>query len=348
MGARAPAEHDENGWTLRGRWRRRARAAWRPVWTSRSGVGGRPGDLERTPLAPDTLVHRERGEGIRERLAGGGPQGEIELQQGDEDESTREDLLVRQAQPIGRVYEVAEQQDVDVDGPRAVPRPPRLAAEIALDGLAGVQQLLGAERGLDAQARVQEARLVEDLADRVGVVGRRAREHLDAAGRQRVDRGLEVRAPVADVRAQAEVRDHSVSASWRECARRVPSAAHSRPSSSKKPSRASLERKAPSTGAAGRGRAARMWTVKSIVGAAKGRPLVTTNGAGTQASASATTSAASSSRSSRGAIQPPVTALPCSPSAGAMRQLRMNGIGASSLGCGIGSGGDTGGIGPSV
>src|SRR5436305_8018286 len=108
MGARAPAEHDENGWTLRGRWRRRAMAAWRPVWTSPSRVGGCPGDLERTPLAPDTLVHGQRGQGVRERLAGGRPQGEIQLQKGNEDESAREDLLVRQAQPIGRVYEVAE------------------------------------------------------------------------------------------------------------------------------------------------------------------------------------------------------------------------------------------------
>src|SRR3954453_19286758 len=192
MGARAPAVHDENGWTLRGRWRRRATAAWRPVWTSLSGVGGRPGDLERTPLAPDTLVHRQRGEGVRERLAGGGPQGEVQLQQGDEDESARQDLLMRQAQPIGRVYEVAEQQDVHVDGPRAMPRAARLAPEVALDGLAGVQQLLGAERGLDAQARVQEARLVEDLADRVSVVGRRARGPLDAAAGGRVVRGLGV------------------------------------------------------------------------------------------------------------------------------------------------------------
>ena len=103
--------------------------------------------------------------------------------------------------------DVAEQQHVDVDRARPVARPARRAAELALDGLARVQQRLGLEVGLDAQARVEEVRLVEDLADRIGVVRRRAREHADAVRGQRADRRLQVRAAVADVRAEAEVSD---------------------------------------------------------------------------------------------------------------------------------------------
>jgi hypothetical protein len=61
--------------------------------------------------------------------------------------------------------------------------------------------------GLHPQAGVEEVGLVEDLADGVGVVRRRAGEHAHAVAGQRVDRGLQVGAPVADVGAQAEVAD---------------------------------------------------------------------------------------------------------------------------------------------
>jgi hypothetical protein len=77
-----------------------------------------------------------------------------------------------------------------------------LAPERALDVLARVEQRLRLVIRLDPDARVEERRLVEDLADRVGVVRRRRREDGDAVTRQRVDGGLEVRAAVADVRAE--------------------------------------------------------------------------------------------------------------------------------------------------
>jgi hypothetical protein len=67
---------------------------------------------------------------------------------------------VRQRQPLGRVHELAEQQQVDVDRTRPMPHPPRLAPELAFDRLAGVEQLLGIERRLDAQAGVQEVALI--------------------------------------------------------------------------------------------------------------------------------------------------------------------------------------------
>ena len=70
-------------------------------------------------------------------------------------------------------------------GPWRTPAAPR--PELALEALDRVEQLERLERGLHAHARVQEARLVEHLADRVGVVGRGAREHRHAGAGQRVD-----------------------------------------------------------------------------------------------------------------------------------------------------------------
>src|SRR3954453_764428 len=80
-----------------------------------------------------------------------------------------------------------------------------VAAERDLDRLAGIEQRLGRQVGLDAQAGIEERGLVEDLADRVGVVGRRGGQDRDAVLAQQADRRLEVRAAVADVGAEAEV-----------------------------------------------------------------------------------------------------------------------------------------------
>ena len=77
--------------------------------------------------------------------------------------------------------------------------------------------------------------------DRLGVVDRRRREHLDAVRRQRVDGGLQVRAPVADVGAEPEVAlaahagSSRTSASWRDWAISSPDGVHSSPSSSHTP-----------------------------------------------------------------------------------------------------------------
>ena len=88
--------------------------------------------------------------------------------------------------------------------------PAGAAPELALEPLDGVEQLQRLERGADAQAGVQEARLVEHLADGVGVVGRGAGQHLHAGAGQRVDGGLQMRAAIADVGAEPEQPDASL------------------------------------------------------------------------------------------------------------------------------------------
>ena len=88
--------------------------------------------------------------------------------------------------------QIAEQQHVDVDHPRPVAHAAGRAADLSLDLLARVEQLLGPERGLDPQAGVEEVGLVEDQADRLGLVHRRRGEHVDPVARQRRDRRRKV------------------------------------------------------------------------------------------------------------------------------------------------------------
>lgn len=100
--------------------------------------------------------------------------------------------------------EVAEQQQVDVDWARAVAYAAGLAPEVALQALEEIEQGERLERCLDAQAGIQEGRLVEDLANGIGVVHRGGAQHAHAGARQRVDGGLQMAATVADVGAEAE------------------------------------------------------------------------------------------------------------------------------------------------
>ena len=97
----------------------------------------------------------------------------IELEQGHEHEAARAGLGVRERQPLGAVLEVAEQQHVDVDHPRAVAGAAGGAPHLALHRLAGVEQVLGPELGLDPHAGVEEVRLVEHEPDRLGLIQRR-------------------------------------------------------------------------------------------------------------------------------------------------------------------------------
>ena len=81
----------------------------------------------------------------------------------------------------------------------------RLAAQLALDLLARVEQLLRLELRPYTQAGVEEVGLVGDLALGRGLVHRGGARHLDAVALERGSRGAQVGEPVALVRAEAEV-----------------------------------------------------------------------------------------------------------------------------------------------
>ena len=90
-------------------------------------------------------------------------------------------LAVGQRQPLGGELEVAEQEQVDVERARAVAGGVERAAALGLDLLAEVEQRLGLEIGADPDRGVEEVGLVEDLADRLGLVGGGDRLDLDPA-----------------------------------------------------------------------------------------------------------------------------------------------------------------------
>ncbi len=87
--------------------------------------------------------------------------------------------LVRECQP-------SEQQDVDVDRSRPMPHTAIRTPQLSLQALDVVEKLERLELCLHEHARIQEARLVEHLADRVGVVHRRGCRHPYADGPQGV------------------------------------------------------------------------------------------------------------------------------------------------------------------
>jgi hypothetical protein len=103
--------------------------------------------------------------------------------------------------------DLAEKQQVDVDRAGAVSGAAEGAAVLGLDRLADVEQRLRLERRPDTDGRVEEVRLVEDLARRLGLVERGDRVYLDTVLTQVVDRPPQMRLAIADVRAEAEVPD---------------------------------------------------------------------------------------------------------------------------------------------
>ncbi len=111
---------------------------------------------------------------------------------------------MRQCQSLGLELEVAKQQQIDVQRPGPVARTFEHPPPLQLNCLADVKQLLGIERGRDPHHGVEEVGLVQDLADRLGLVGRGDRLYLDTPFAEQLDGGSQMALAVADVRAQAK------------------------------------------------------------------------------------------------------------------------------------------------
>ena len=135
---------------------RRGRRACSTAYSARSPDAGRRsgGPSRRTPSSSGMAARQSLS-----RVAVGGPQVEVELEQRDQHEAPLGGLRVGQRQALGGVGLVAEQQQVDVDRARGVAHAAlEVAPQLALDRLAGVEQLLGRQLGLDAHAGVEERR----------------------------------------------------------------------------------------------------------------------------------------------------------------------------------------------
>jgi hypothetical protein len=112
---------------------------------------------------------------------------------------------VRQSEAIGAQLDVAEEEQVDVERARAVAGRIEGAAARYLDLLAEVEQLLGLELGANPDRRVEEVRLVEHLADRLGLIRGGDRLDLYPVLAQHRHRRAQVGLAVSDVRAQAQI-----------------------------------------------------------------------------------------------------------------------------------------------
>ena len=108
-------------------------AEWlEPLRASAAGLGLQ----RRADGALDPFARAEGRERVGEPRAVGQRQLGVELEQRHEDEAAAGDLAVRQGEALGRELEVAEQQQVDVERPRAVAGGVERAAALGLDLLA--------------------------------------------------------------------------------------------------------------------------------------------------------------------------------------------------------------------
>src|SRR4051812_4487676 len=96
---------------------------------------------------------------------------------------------------------VAVEQEVEVDRPWPPPRPDAFPTEAALDVEQVVEQAARREGGLDLGDRVQEPRLLL-VAPRLGLAQRREARRADQLGR-----ATDQRLPVAQIRAETDVRE---------------------------------------------------------------------------------------------------------------------------------------------
>ena len=101
---------------------------------------------------------------------------------------------------------VAEKQEVEVDRPRAEPRPVASAAEALLYGKECVEQAASVELRLDRSCRVEEARLVEVAHGLRFAKGRNGDDTYVGRRVEGRERRPHRRLTIAEVRADPDVR----------------------------------------------------------------------------------------------------------------------------------------------
>ena len=114
---------------------------------------------------------------------------------------------MRERQPLAGQLELPEQEQVEVDRPGPVAGTGKGAPVLDLDRLAGVEQLLGTERGSHPGGGVEEVRLVEDLSHRLRFIEGGDRLDLNSLSGEVLERATEVGLPVPDVRTEPDVSD---------------------------------------------------------------------------------------------------------------------------------------------
>ena len=185
--------------------------------------GERPVTASERAQLLDVLARAEGGKGAGERSAVGEGEAGVELEQRSEDEAAAGHLGMGQGEAVGRELLIAEQQQVDVERSGTVAGGVEGATALHLDLLADLQQGLRLQLGADADRRVEEVGLIEQLADRLGLIGGGDGLDLNPALAQQLDRRPQVGGAVADVGAEPQVSgphasppfSSSSSSSWR-------------------------------------------------------------------------------------------------------------------------------------
>jgi hypothetical protein len=114
---------------------------------------------------------------------------------------------VRQGQPLAAELEIAEQEQIEVDRPGAVPRAGERAAVPGLYPLADVEKLVWLERRTDPCGGIEEVGLVEEFSNGLGLVQRRDRLDLNSVVAQVPERLRDVSLAIAEVRPEPDVAD---------------------------------------------------------------------------------------------------------------------------------------------
>ena len=172
------------------------------------GRGGALGCPTGVLLGPPR--HRSRVEGSSSPTVAVCREDEIgrELGQRLERKAPLRDAWMRHGQARLVQYDLAVDEQVEVDRPRAPPFAGAIATERLLDREEDIEQRPRLEAGLELDDAVQVPRLL-DRPPRVRLAEPRDRRDLDARiGPEQVDRPTDRRLPVAEVRSDADVRAH--------------------------------------------------------------------------------------------------------------------------------------------
>lgn len=165
-----------------------------------TGCTPKPERRERLAGEPDQLLILGQGsKTIGKAGAIGQAQVGIELEQRHQDEAPGADLAVGQDEALTREFEIAEQEQIDVERTGTVAGGLERPTPLGLRGLADFKQRLGVKCGSNSDYRVEEIGLIEQLANRRRLIGRGDRVDHDAALAEQLDRGAQVCGALADV-----------------------------------------------------------------------------------------------------------------------------------------------------
>jgi len=134
------------------------------------------------------------------------PDARIDFDERDKDKAPLGHPRMRKDQSRGEENGIFRQEEVDIDGPGAVPRL-AAAAQDGLDGLGDIQEMPGREFGFDDEDLIEEPGL-EAEADGLGLIDGGGLDEREASLLEAGAGASKEGGPVAEIAAQAEMETH--------------------------------------------------------------------------------------------------------------------------------------------